>query len=167
MKNAQYYIQKLNLAAHPEGGYFKEVYRSDELIKANALPKRYSGNRNFATAIYFLLEGKQFSAFHKIESDETWHFYAGSSITLMMINEAGNYSEVIIGNNLDHNEHLQFTIERNTWFAAKVNKEDSFSLLGCTVAPGFDFNDFVLAEKTAMLKIFPQHEAVIHQYCIR
>ncbi len=165
--NAQYYIQKLNLIAHPEGGYFKEVYRSDESIEVNALPKRFSGSRNFATSIYFLLEGKQFSAFHKIESDETWHFYAGASMTLMMINETGNYSEAIIGNNLDNYEHLQFTIKRNTWFAAKVNNENSFSLLGCTVAPGFDFSDFVLAEKTALLNTFSQHEAIITQYCIR
>lgn len=165
--NSQYYIQKLNLISHPEGGYFKEVYRSDETIEKSALPGRYSGNRNFATSIYFLLEGKQFSAFHKIESDETWHFYAGTSMTLMMINEAGTYSEVIIGNNLDKNEHLQFTIKRNTWFAAKVNNENSFSLLGCTVAPGFDFDDFELADKTTLLNRFPQHEDIINEYCIR
>jgi predicted cupin superfamily sugar epimerase len=84
-----------------------------------------------------------------------------------MINETGNYSEAIIGNNLDNYEHLQFTIKRNTWFAAKVNNENSFSLLGCTVAPGFDFSDFVLAEKTALLNKFSQHKAIITQYCIR
>jgi predicted cupin superfamily sugar epimerase len=165
--NAQYYIEKLNLTAHPEGGFFKEVYRSDETISKQSLPKRYSGDRNFSTSIYFLLRGKEFSAFHKIESDESWHFYAGTAMTLMMISEAGVYSEVIIGKNLENNEQLQFTIKRNTWFASKVNEENSFSLLGCTVAPGFDFADFVLAEKPILLNQFPQHEAIINSYCIR
>jgi uncharacterized protein len=165
--NAQYYIEKLNLIQHPEGGYYKETYRSDEAIAKQALPERYSGNRNFSTSIYFLLRGNEFSAFHKIESDETWHFYAGTSITIMMINEQGNYSEKIIGNNLEENNLLQYTINRNTWFASKVNDENSFSLLGCTVAPGFDFDDFILAEKAILQQQFPQHETVINKYCIR
>ncbi len=165
--NAQYYIEKLNLTAHPEGGYFKEVYRSDEAVSKQALPERYSGDRNFSTGIYFLLSGKEFSAFHKIESDETWHFYAGASMTLMMIDEQGNYAEKVIGNNLEQGELLQYTIKRHTWFASKVNDENSFSLLGCTVAPGFDFADFVLAEKDLLLNRFPQHETVINKYCIR
>jgi predicted cupin superfamily sugar epimerase len=165
--NAQYYIEKLNLVPHPEGGYFKETYRSDEAVLKHALPERYSGDRNFSTSIYFLLDGKDFSAFHKIESDETWHFYAGTSITILMIDEQGNYSEKVIGNNLEDGDLLQYTIKRYTWFASKVNNENSFSLLGCTVAPGFDFDDFVLAEKASLLKQFPQHEKVINKYCIR
>jgi len=165
--NAQYYIEKLNLTAHPEGGYFKEAYRSDEAISKQALPERYLGDRNFSTSIYFLLHGKEFSAFHKIESDESWHFYAGTSITIMMIDEQGNYAEKVIGNNLAQDEYLQFTIKRKTWFASKVNDENSFSLLGCTVAPGFDFTDFVLAQKAVLLKQFPQHETVINKYCIQ
>lgn len=167
MLNAQYYIEKLNLTPHPEGGYYKETYRSDEVIEKQGLPERYSSKRSFSTSIYFLLRGNEFSAFHKIESDETWHFYAGTSITIMMIDEQGNYSEKIIGNNLEENNVLEYTIKRHTWFASKVNDESSFSLLGCTVAPGFDFDDFILAEKALLIYQFPQHESVLNKYCIR
>lgn len=164
--NANFYIETLQLLPHPEGGYYKELYRSDESLAQNALPERYVGNRNFCTSIYFLLKSHQFSAFHKILSDETWHFYTGSSLTLMMIDEAGLYKEHIIGNQLQHHQTLQYTVKRNTWFAAKVNESDSFTLLGCTVAPGFDFHDFQLASKSLMLQQFPQHIAVIEKYCI-
>lgn len=167
LQDAGFFIETLQLLPHPEGGYYKELYRSDELLTQTDLPVRYLGNRSFCTSIYFLLKSEQFSAFHKILSDETWHFYAGSPITLMMIDKDGNYSEQIIGNQLQLQQTLQYTVNRNTWFAAKVNEPHSFSLLGCTVAPGFDFHDFQLANKNLLLQQFPQHNAVIEKYCLK
>ncbi len=154
-------IDKLQLSPHPEGGYFKEIYRSTGIIPEHCLPKEFEGDRNFATSIYFLLTSDTFSAFHKINQDETWHFYKGASITLHMISPKGNYKTVIIGNAIEKQEFLQFTVLAGYWFAATVNKENSFSLLGCTVAPGFDFDDFVLAKRLDLIELFPQHTSII------
>jgi predicted cupin superfamily sugar epimerase len=164
---ADYYIEKLQLQRHPEGGYFRETYRSSELIAQNHLPKRFKGDRCMGTAIYFLLQGNEFSAFHKILSDETWHFYAGTTVTVYMIDEIGNYSSQKIGNDMEAGEMFQFTVPANTWFASEVNDKNSFCLVGCTVAPGFDFADFKLADKQMLLQQFPQHKAIIEKYCIR
>lgn len=165
MKNADYWIEKLRLTPHPEGGYYKEVYRSDELINIQNDFPRYNGKRCFSTSIYFLLKGKDISHFHKILSDETWHFYDGTSLSLHLIDENGKYSKVKMGNSND-DELLQFSIKRNTWFAAEVNDKNSFSLIGCTVAPGFDFNDFQLARKNELKKLFPKNVEIINEFSL-
>lgn len=156
-------IKKLDLIAHPEGGYFKEVYRSEEEIKIEGLPERFQSARCFGTSIYYLLDGEQFSAFHKLQSDETWHFYLGSPIVLHLINEDGKYSEVILGQNIKKNEQLQFTIPHGTWFAAEVKDKSSFSLVGCTVYPGFDFDDFEMGVEEKLIEKFPQHKNIIQK----
>ena len=97
MNTADLYIEKLKLIPHPEGGYYREVYRSDESIKQKELPKRYSGNHSFSTSIYFLLKGEQKSYSHKLKSDEVWHFYDRSSVKLFIINEDGKLSKIILG----------------------------------------------------------------------
>jgi len=167
MPTAQYWIKKLNLQKHPEGGYFSEVYRSEEEIKKEHLPARYSGSRNYSTSIYFLLTSDEFSAFHRIKSDETWHFYSGQSVTIHMINEKGNYSSVKLGTNPESEEVFQFTIPHSTWFAASVEETDSYALVGCTVAPGFHFDDFELGDREELLKMFPEHEKVIKEFSAR
>lgn len=161
MKNAEYYIKKLGLQKHPEGGWFKEIYRSDEKIKNEHLPERYSGSRHHSTSIYFLLTSDTFSAFHRIKSDELWHFYNGSPLTVYMIDEAGNYSEIILGSNLDAGEVYQCIIPKGVWFGAKVNAPDSFCLVGCTVAPGFHFDDFELGKREALISKFPESAELI------
>ncbi|MEI6822226.1 MAG: cupin domain-containing protein [Bacteroidota bacterium] len=161
MKDANYWINHLQLLKHPEGGYYKEVYRSEELINQNHLPNRFNGDRCFCTAIYFLLQKNDFSAFHRIKSDETWHFYQGTSLTLYMIDESGVLTSSILGNNPENNESLQITIPQNTWFAAHVNDKSSYTLTGCTVAPGFDFADFELGKRNELINLFPQHKEVI------
>lgn len=163
MNNAEYWIEKLCLTKHPEGGWFKEVYRSSEEIKEEHLPERYSGGRNHSTSIYFLLTSDTFSAFHKIKSDELWHFYTGSAVTVYMIDENGTYSEVNLGSNHEACEVFQCVMPRGVWFGAKVNQADSFSLVGCTVAPGFHFDDFELAKRDEMVKQFPQHKEIIEK----
>ncbi len=158
---AQDIIQKFNLLEHPEGGYYIETYRSEGIINNENLSDHFDGDRNYCTAIYFLLTSDKFSAFHKINQDEMWHFYSGSAIKLHMIAPDGTYSNVIIGNNLLSNEVPQFVVPAQYWFAVEVMDENSFAFTGCTVAPGFDFRDFVLPKKEALIALFPQHSDVI------
>lgn len=150
-------IEKLNLLPHPEGGYFKENYRSEKSISING----YEGNRNFGTAIYYLLKSENFSAFHRIKQDETWHFYQGSVLDLHIISPEGNYELVKIGNNIKNGEVPQYTVLGGYWFGASVSKPNSYSLCGCTVAPGFNFKDFEMPETSRLIQLFPEHEELI------
>ena len=154
-------IEKLKLLPHPEGGYFKEIYRSNEIIKNSGLPERFEGDRNFGTSIYYLLEKEQFSTFHKLKSDETWHFYYGASLLLHIIDENGNYKKIILRNDLTNNEVFQYTVLRNCWFAAEVSDKKSFSLIGATVAPGFNFSDFEMGKREELISQFPEHKEII------
>lgn len=156
---AKQYITQLQLRKHPEGGYFREVYRSGELILPEHLPARYRSSRNFSTSIYFLIEGKQFSAFHLLQSDELWHFYDGSTVLLYIINQSAELSSKKLGKK--KNCELQLTIESQNWFAAELEDKKSFALFGCTVSPGFEFEDFELGKRDDLLKKFPQHSDVI------
>lgn len=160
MRSASYYINKLNLQAHPEGGYFAETYRSADTIDSDALPQSFDGDRNISTAIYFLLEGHQFSAFHRIKSDELWHFYAGIPLLVYIINPDGELEKLRIGNDLDDGGNFQGIVKAGCWFASRPINEQGFSLVGCTVAPGFDFADFELADGD-LIKQFPQHSELI------
>jgi hypothetical protein len=156
---ARTYINKLQLKKRPEGGYYKEVYRSGEIILPEHLPIRYKNSRSFSTSIYFLLEGKQFSAFHLLQSDETWHFYDGSTILIYIINQKGDLSIKKLGKAEDY--EFQITIEKHNWFAAEVEDKKSFILFGCTVSPGFEFEDFDLGKREILLKKFPRHKSLI------
>lgn len=166
MNDADYWIEKLNLELHPEGGYFREVYRSDENIAMKALPDRYNDNRSFSTSIYFLLKGEQISSFHRIKSDETWHFYQGTTLKLFIIGIDGTLTTRLLGNKIEEEESLQITIPRNNWFGGKVVDKNSFALLGCTVAPGFHFDDFELAEKQKLINKLPKHKDLIEELTI-
>lgn len=161
MSRKQKLIQQLDLLPHPEGGFYKETYRSEGSIPKDALPTSYSGERSFSTGIYFMLTADTFSAFHKINQDEMWHFYDGAPIELHMITDAGDYSCVHIGRDLENGEHLQYVVPGGVWFASRVKDNAEFSLLGCTVSPGFDFADFILPNTTEMTKMFPQHARII------
>ncbi len=163
MNTVNYWIEKLELTKHPEGGYFKEVYRSDENMEESALPERYRGERAFATSIYFLLKGDEFSSFHRIQSDETWHFYVGSVLELNVLSIEGVLEKYLLGRELEKGELLQVTIPRNHWFGARVLDRNGFALLGCTVAPGFHFDDFELADREELLEQFPAHSEIIRE----
>lgn len=154
-------IEKLDLQPHPEGGYFKETYRSKGEINTELFDSKYNGNRNYSTCIYFLLTSDRFSAFHKVNQDEIWHFYDGAPIRLHVISETGTYSEHRIGRNFSKGETPQLVVPGNHWFAAEVVKKDSYSLVGCTVAPGFDFDDFTLPSRKELIDQFPQHVEII------
>ena len=161
MNTAKDWITKLELLPHPEGGYYKEVYRANEKIDKAALPSRYSSERTFATSIYYLLKSGQFSSFHKLKSDETWHFYKGSPIAIYLISLAGKFEKIVLGDEIDKNQLLQYTIERETWFAAEPLEKNSYSLIGCSVAPGFEFDDFQLGKRAELIMSFPKYSEII------
>lgn len=152
-----YIIKELNLMPHPEGGYFSETYRSDAVIPAA------SGERNVSTAIYYLLRSKDISRFHRIRSDEVWHHYMGTAVTIHIIHEDGLYEAKQVGKSLEDGEKPQCVVPAGAWFGATVDQENSFALCGCTVAPGFDFEDFEMADRYRMLQAFPEHEAIIEK----
>lgn len=159
--NAGYFISHLRLQPHPEGGFYKEVYRSSESIAPEALPVRFTGKRNISTAIYYLLRQGEHSLFHRIKSDECWHFYAGETLLIHIIEPNGKYYCIKLGSNIYVGEIFQFVVPAQAWFAAEPASESEFSLCGCTVAPGFDFADFEIANKEELLTAFPGHEEII------
>jgi predicted cupin superfamily sugar epimerase len=163
MTNATTWIAALQLKPHPEGGYYRETYRAAEGVAREHLPARFNGDRAFSTAIYFLLSGTDFSAFHRIKQDEVWHFYDGSSITLHIIDLAGDYFALRVGRDLQAGEVPQAVARAGCLFGATVNDPSSYALMGCTVAPGFDFADFEMPSKAELAALYPQHKAVIER----
>ena len=157
-------ISKLDMQPHPEGGYYKEIYRSEDEISSDFLSERYPGGRNCSTSIYYLLISGSFSAFHKINQDEIWHFYDGAPVAIHIISPFGKYKKQIVGRNLDQEEVPQLVVPGNHWFAAEVTEHDNFSLVGCTVAPGFDFDDFELAKRDELISVFPDHSEIIKMF---
>jgi uncharacterized protein len=160
-KTARYWIEKLQLEAHPEGGYFRQTYRSDVMIAREALPAGFAGARAASTAIYFLLEGKNFSAFHRLRSDEVWHFYAGDPLVVHVISPEGSYSSILLGCELEAGQVLQAVVLAGCWFASHVADWSSFAVVGCTVAPGFDFEDFEMGKREELVAKYPQHRVLI------
>jgi uncharacterized protein len=158
-------IEQYQLQAHPEGGWYKETYKSKEVIHQNCLPHRFVGSRVFSTAIYFLLEQGNFSAFHRIKSDECWHFYAGQTLEIFVLDELGNLTITKLGNNASQAEVFQFVVPANCWFASRPVANAAYCFVGCTVTPGFDFNDFEMASVNILVQQFPQHAAIIKQLC--
>jgi predicted cupin superfamily sugar epimerase len=152
--NATELIERLRLAPHPEGGYFRETYRAAESVGATALPRRFTGERSISTAIYFLLEAGQCSHLHRIRSDEVWHFYAGDPLDVMEIDGAGELKVTRIGTGGVY----QHVVPAGVWFGAAPAEGGRFALVGCTVAPGFDFADFELADRAALLREYPRHQ---------
>jgi predicted cupin superfamily sugar epimerase len=165
MTNAQLLIKQYNLQPHPEGGWYKETYKSTEQISALALPERFGGVRAFSTAIYFLLEQGNFSAFHRIKSDECWHFYAGDPLDVYVLQQNGRLDIIHLGNDINKDQVFQYVVPANCWFASKPATDSRFCFVGCTVAPGFDFEDFEMAHATDLANEFPQHENIIKPLC--
>ena len=156
-------VKVLKLKPHPEGGYYKETYRSADSIGVSGLPQGFNGPRQFSTAIYFLIEKNNFSAFHRIKSDETWHFYTGDALEVIEIDPFGNLKCTLVGSDLSSDEMFQYTVPAGHWFASRVKEGGEYSLVGCTVSPGFDFEDFEMASRSELIKQFPSHETIIKQ----
>ena len=156
--NAKEWIDQLQLLPHPEGGYFKETYRSKEA----AAFEGFIGERSISTAIHFLLEGKDKSHFHRIQSDELWFFHEGSALEIFVLREE-KIEMITLGKNINESEQLQAIIPSGVWFGARIKDQVGYALVSCTVAPGFDFKDFELGKKKELIKLFPQHIKIIEE----
>lgn len=161
---AAYWIEKLQLTAHVEGGAFREVYRSELNLPKTVLPLFFQGSRSASTSIYFLLAAGQFSAFHRIASDELWHFYYGDPLHVYEIGHNGRLHTHILGHNLEKGESFQTVVKAGSWFASAPAPGSEYALVGCTVAPGFDFADFELANCEALSTQYQEHADLIRKY---
>lgn len=165
MLSPQQLIEQYQLEPHPEGGWYKQTYKSKEMIPANALPQRFGGNRSFSTAIYFLLEQGNFSAFHRIKSDECWHFYSGDPLEVFIIQPGGELNTITLGSSSNKNVFFQYVVPANCWFASRPASGSAYSFVGCTVSPGFDFADFELANANELSNAYPKHSTIIRSLC--
>lgn len=163
MTDAQYWIEALGLQEHPEGGFFRETFRSEESIPTNGLPERFTGKRVFATAIYYLLKSGQISVFHRIKSDEIWTFHSGNPLPVYAISQAGDLSLVTLGPDPASGHQFQCVVPAHKWFGAKLDGPDGYALVSCIVAPGFEFEDFEMAQRSVLTEAFPQHKDIIRQ----
>ena len=162
MQTPEFWINHLELTPHPEGGFYRETYRSAENIQLCGLPSRFPAPRSFCTAIYFMLRSQDKSMFHRIKSDELWHFHAGSTLHIYLLRPDG-LSVFKLGDKLEEGNSLQVIIPANSWFGAKLISPNAYTLAGCTVAPGFDFKDFELADRENLLQEFPSHAEIISE----
>lgn len=165
MMTIEEYVAYYQMQPHPEGGFYKETYRSGTSISFDKGVDRFDGERSIATAIYFLITAGNFSAFHRIKSDELWHFYAGQALSVHVLHEDGRYEQMRVGNNPAAGEVFQAMVPAGAWFASECAPGSNFSFVGCTVSPGFDFADFELAEADALSKHYPEHVALIKRLC--
>jgi len=159
--NAAYWIEHLQLQTHIEGGAYTRTYCSDLSIPREQLPPAFHGPRPVSTAIYFLLQQHEFSALHRIASDELWHFYYGDALVIYEIGSDGQLHEHLLGSNPANKESFQCVVRAGSWFGSRVKDGGDYALVGCTVSPGFDFADFTLANRTHLLERYPRHGSVI------
>lgn len=147
------------LTPHPEGGYYKEMWRSSLRVQTPF------GERSAGTAIYFLLETERFSAFHRLVSDELWYFHHGSPADIYIIHEDGRLEIVTIGSEYHQGQSLQLIVPAGAWFAAEVKEKGSYTFVSCSVSPGFEFTDFELSDKSKLSEAFPAHAELIARLC--
>ena len=162
-RSAAFWIAHLGLVPHPEGGHFRETYRATETIPTAALPGRYGGARVSSTAIHFLLRAGEIAVLHRIRSDELWHFYAGGPLVVSVIDGAGARRDYTLGPDPDAGQCFQVAVPAGAWFGAALCPGTAYALVGCTVAPGFEFADFELADRVSLARRYPQHRALIER----
>ena len=144
-------IDHLGLQPHPEGGFFRETYRADLSLNAAALSPHFSGARDASTAIYYMLAAGDRSRLHRLRSDEVWHFYLGDPLQVVELTESGDVTVTMLGTDFAAGQVPQHVVPAGRWFGACPAPESQFSLVGCTVAPGFDFADFDVAARDDLL----------------
>lgn len=159
--DVQKIIQQLELTPHPEGGYYREMYRSEETLPASALPSRYSGERSLQTGIYYLLTADTVSKMHRLQSDEIFHFYRGDPATFLQLHPDGSSETFKLGNNINEGEQPQRVIPRDTWFGIHLSEGAQYALMGTTVAPGFAFDDFELGDAQSLTEQYPERASII------
>jgi len=162
MISAEEIIQLLGMKPYRvEGGYFAETYRSEEVIPKKALPDRYGYKRSFGTAIFYLLTPDTFSALHRLESDEIFHFYLGDPVTMLQLRPDGSTLVLTLGQDIRTGQQLQVVVPHSAWQGSFLNEGGAFALLGCTVAPGFDYDDYESGSRGDLIKEYPeQHELI-------
>lgn len=157
------YVTRLDMQAHIEGGYYRELYRSPIQITDEGLPFRFEGSRALSTTICFLLESGQWSKFHRLKFDEIWFYHDGCPMLVHQIDADGRYSCARLGLSPEQGEQPQLLITAGTIFGAEPAAPDSFCLVSCMVSPGFDFRDFELFGAQELLALFPAHAGIIQR----
>ncbi|URZ03059.1 cupin domain-containing protein [Clostridium felsineum] len=160
MYTADYFIKNLDMIAHPEGGFYKEVYVSEENITARDLKSDFEGLRILWTSIYFLLQDGEVSNFHRLKSDEMWYYHSGSPLTIYMISPEGMLITEQLGLNIAQGEKPQVLVPKNYIFGSAMNNK-GYALVGCMVSPGFEFRDFELFKRRELLEKYPQYKETI------
>ena len=156
--DAQRLIELLNLAAHPaEGGFFRETYRSSATFEPGG---RFLGARSCGTAIYYLLTRDTFSAMHRLAGDEVFHFYVGDPVEMLMLHPGGEGEIVVLGPDLERGMRLQHAVPGGTWQGSRLIAGGEWALLGTTLAPGFDYEDYV-GGGADLIHAYPSHRAMI------
>lgn len=156
-------IRVLNLRPHPkEGGFFRETYRSAEVIAHEALPRRYPAKRSHSTCIYYLLTPGTFSALHRLQTDEIFHLYLGGPVRMLQLGPEGGKT-IVLGQDLAAGQQVQVVVPRGVWQGSCLEPGAAFALLGCTVAPGFDYSDYEHGNRGALITQFPQHAEMIRR----
>ncbi len=156
-------VNLLQLQPHPEGGYFRETYRSVLNVPTPWETDQPASQRSLSTAILFLITSGNFSAFHRIRSDECWHFYSGQPLFVHQISPESVYTCIRLGNWANHGQVFQHVVPAGYWFASEVGAAEGYALVGCTVSPGFDFADFELADRNQLLQQYPEHKMLIER----
>lgn len=164
MNKAEQIAAALDMQAHPEGGYYRETYRSQGMIGPQEDGNAFPAGRNFSTCIYFMLTAGNFSAFHRIRQDEIWHFYDGNPLELIMISPEGELSGHIMGPGILSGQLPQVVVPAGCWFAAALVPDGEYALVGCSVSPGFHFDDFELASRHDLSLQFPEHKTTIARF---
>lgn len=156
-------IKKLfRLEPHPrEGGWFVQTWRAEETIPKAALPARYPGERAAGTAIYYLLEPRTFSELHRLASDEIFHFYLGDPVEMLQLWPDGSAKTVVLGQNIAADQHMQLHVPKYVWQGSRLLPGGSFALLGCTVSPGFNYDDYESGNRETLIEQYPQAEGMI------
>lgn len=160
MYTADYFVENLKMISHPEGGFYKETFVSEENISARNLNTEFEGVRKLWTSIYFLLRDGEVSNFHRLKSDEMWYYHSGSPLTIYMISPDGTLITEQLGLNIEKGEKPQILVPKDYIFGSAMNNE-GYALVGCMVSPGFEFKDFELFERNFLLEKYPEHKEII------
>jgi predicted cupin superfamily sugar epimerase len=156
----EYLIECFDLDPHPEGGYYRRTYESETEISSNALPSEYESSRRVGSSILYLLPSTEVSRLHRLSGDEMWHFYRGSPLTLHVFEDEG-YRRHRLGNDYETGESPQYVVRAGNWFGATVG--EAYALVGCTVWPEFQFEDFEVADRTELVQEYPEQERIIEK----
>lgn len=168
MNDIQRIIDTLGLVRHPEeGGYFRETYRSGEIQPAASLPERYGSARSFGTAIYYLLDAHSCSALHRLKTDEIFHFYAGDPVLMLLLYPERKAERLHLGSHFLEGEQPQLVVPRGVWFGACLVEGGEWALMGTTMAPGFEYQDYENADIERLVEVYPAEQSLIRRLSLR